>query len=91
MLELLIAGVIGFAGHKTTRDWVRRRLRYTDLIEKPGIGLFSGAATAVVAAPLVGVLPVVGAITAIAAGVGVGTGVAAGARRARLGWHPEDE
>ena len=90
MLELIAAGVVGIAGHMQTKDFVRRRLRYTNFIEKPGIGLFAGAATAVIAAPLVALLPIVGAGTAIAAGVGVGTGVALGARQSQSGWHPED-
>lgn len=90
MLELVAAGVIGVAGHLKSKDWVRRRLRFTNWVEKPGIGLFTGAATAVVLAPVVGLLPIVGAGTAIAAGIGVGTGVSIGARQARGGWHPDD-
>lgn len=90
MLELIAAGVVGVAGHLKSRDFTRRRLRFTSWVEKPGLGLFAGAATAVVAAPLVAVLPIVGAGTAIALGAGVGTGVALGARQARSGWHPED-
>lgn len=90
-LELIIAGVAGVAGFTKSKDWVRRRLRYTSLVERPGLGLFVGAATAVVAAPVVAVLPVVGAVTSVALGVGVGTGVAAGASQARSGWHPDDE
>ena len=90
MLEIIAAGVAGVAGHLKSRDFTRHRLRFTSWVEKPGIGLFAGAATAVVAAPIVAFLPVVGAGTAIAAGIGVGTGVALGARQARSGWHPED-
>jgi hypothetical protein len=90
MLELIAAGVIGVAGHIKSKDFTRTRLRYTGWIEKPGLGLFVGAATAVVAAPLVAVLPLVGAGTAIALGAGVGTGVAIGARQARMGWLPEE-
>ncbi len=73
-----IAGVAGVAGHITSRDFVRRRLRYTNLVEKPMLGVWAGVATAVLAAPIVAVLPIVGAGTAIAAGLGVGTGVALG-------------
>lgn len=73
-----IAGVAGVAGHIKSRDFVRKRLRYTSLVEKPMLGLWAGVATTVVAAPLVAVLPIVGAGTAIAAGLGVGTGVALG-------------
>lgn len=91
MLELIIAGVAGVASYGKSKDWVRRRLRYTSLVERPWLGLFAGAATAVVAAPVVGPLPLVGAVTAVALGVGVGAGVATGASQARSGWHPDDE
>ena len=85
MLELIVAGVAGVAGHMKSRDFVHRRLRFTNLIEKPALGLAAGVATTIVAAPLVAVLPLVGAGTAIALGAGVGTGVAIGAARARRG------
>ena len=91
MIELIAAGALGIAGHMKSKDWVRRRLRYTNIVEKPGLGLFAGAATAVVAAPVVAFLPFVGAGTAIAAGIGVGTGVALGAKQGRSGWHPDDD
>lgn len=91
MLELIIAGAAGVASYAKSKDWVRRRLRYTNFIERPGLGLFAGAATAVVASPVVAVLPIVGAGTAIALGAGVGIGVASGASQARSGWHPDDE
>lgn len=90
MLELIAAGILGVASHQGTKDFVRRRLRYTDLVEKPGIGLFSGAAATVVAAPVVAFLPIVGATTAILFGVGVGTGVSIGARHARNRYLPGD-
>jgi hypothetical protein len=83
MLELIVAGVVGVAGHLKSRDFVHKRLRYTNLVEKPALGIAAGVATALIAAPLVAVLPVVGAGTAIALGAGVGTGVALGAARAR--------
>lgn len=73
-----IAGVTGVYGHITSRKFVGKRLRYTNLVEKPMLGVWAGVATAVVAAPIVAVLPIVGAGTAIAAGLGVGTGVALG-------------
>lgn len=90
MLELIAAGAVGAAGHLKSRDFVRRRLRFTSWVEKPGLGLFTGAAATVLAAPVVAVLPVVGAGTAIIFGASVGTGVAVGARQARSGWHPDD-
>lgn len=90
MIELIVAGVAGVAGHLKSRDFVHRRLRYTSLVEKPGIGIAAGVATAVVAAPVVALIPFIGAGTAIVLGAGVGTGVAIGAARARRGLFPED-
>ena len=85
MIALGIAGVAAVGGHLKSRSWVRRKLRYTKTIEKPGLGLAAGVVTSVVAAPLVAVLPIVGVGTAIALGAGVGTGVALGAKDARDG------
>jgi hypothetical protein len=90
MLELLVAGALGAAGHFKSKDFVARRLRYTNLVEKPGLGLAAGVTTALVAAPLVWALPIVGAATALVVGAGVGTGVALGAARARRGGYDED-
>ena len=90
MIELLVAGVLGIAGHLKSRDFVQRRLRYTSWVEKPALGLAAGVATTLVAAPLVAVLPFVGAGTAIALGAGVGTGVAVGASKARSGGWDQD-
>jgi hypothetical protein len=90
MLELIVAGALGVAGHLKSRDFVLRRLRYTNLVDKPAIGLVAGVATTLVAAPLVAVLPIVGAGTALALGAGVGTGVTLGAARARKGEYPNE-
>ena len=94
MIELIAAGVAGVVGHQRTKDFVRRRLRYTNVVEKPGIGLFAGAATAVVAGTAITMLPLVGAaagiVTGVGLGVGVGTGISRGAAQARAGWHPDD-
>ena len=93
MLELIalgVAGAAGFGGHRTSKSFVRRRLRFTNLVEKPGLGLAAGVGAALLATPVVAVLPVVGLGTAIAVGVGVGSGVAVGARQAREGYVPDD-
>lgn len=90
MLELLAAGALGVFSHVKSKDFVRKRLRFTNIVEKPGLGLFSGAIATVAAAPVVAVLPIVGAGTAIAIGAAVGTGVAIGAKQARQGLLPED-
>ncbi len=85
MLELIVLGIAGVGGHLKSRSWVRKKLRYTSAVERPGVGLAAGVVTTLVAAPLVAVLPVVGAGTAIALGLGVGSGVELGARDARDG------
>jgi hypothetical protein len=88
MLELIgmgIAGAAGVYGHLKSRKFVRRRLRFTSVVERPGLGIMAGVAAAVVAAPLVAILPIVGTGTALLFGAGVGTGVSMGAREAREG------
>lgn len=90
IIESMIAGAVGVATHLKSKDFVRRRLRFTSVVEKPGLGIFSGAVATIAAAPVVLVLPVVGPLTAVAFGAAVGTGVALGARQARQGLLPED-
>jgi hypothetical protein len=75
-----IAGVAGVYGHIKSRSFVGRRLRYTNLVETPALGLWAGVGATVLAAPVVAVLPIVGAGTAIVIGAGVGTGVALGVK-----------
>lgn len=93
MLDLITLGVAGAAtvvGHIKSRSFVRKRLRYTSVVEKTGIGVAAGVAAAVVAAPIVAVLPLVGTGTALLFGAGVGTGVAMGAKDAREPLKDED-
>ncbi len=95
MLEIIGLGIAGAAsvyGHVKSRKFVRRRLRYTGLVEKPGIGIAAGVVAAVCAAPVTAILPLIGAGTALLFGAGVGTGVSMGAREARDGdsWDDED-
>jgi hypothetical protein len=80
MIELLIAGAAGIYGHLQSRRFVGRRLRYTTIVEKPALGLWTGVGATVLAAPFVAVLPFVAELTAIAIGVGIGTGVALGVK-----------
>jgi hypothetical protein len=87
-LELIpigIAGAAGLFGHMKSRNFVRRRLRYTSWVEKPYLGIVTGVAAAVVAAPLAGILPLMGTGTALIFGAGVGTGVSMGAKDAKDG------
>lgn len=96
MIEVIVSGAVGGAaglfGHLKSKDFVRRRLRYTRVVEKSsvGMGLVAGAATAVAAAPVVAVLPLVGAGAALLTAAGVGSGVALGVRQARKGGPAED-
>jgi len=96
MFELLAAGIVGVWGHQKTKDFVRRRLRFTNWVENGGtMALVGGAATGLVTATLVPILPFLGAgagiVMGVGAGVGVGTGIATGARHARKGYLPEPD
>jgi hypothetical protein len=94
MLELIGIGIAGAAsvyGHLKSRKFVRRRLRYTSMVEKPGLGIAAGVAAAVLAAPIAGILPLIGMGTALLFGAGVGTGVSMGAKEAREGDHWDDD
>ena len=94
MFELIGIGIAGAAsvyGHLKSRKFVRKRLRYTGLVEKPGLGIAAGVAAAVLAAPVTALLPLVGAGTALLFGAGVGTGVSMGAKDAREGDIWEDD
>jgi hypothetical protein len=83
MFGLLAAGIAGVLGHVKSRSFVGRRLRYTNIVEKPALGLWAGVGATLLAAPVVAVLPVVGAGTALAVGLGVGTGVGLGVQDAK--------
>jgi hypothetical protein len=76
MLALIIAAVTLGAGYVYTR----RFLRFVDAVQRPAAPIVAGAATALLAVPVVALLPVVGVGTAVAAGVGVAAGVASGRR-----------
>jgi hypothetical protein len=90
MFELIAAGVVGVMSHLSSRDFVRRRLRYTDWVDRPGLGLAAGVVATGIATPVVAVLPIVGGLTAIVFGAAVGTGVSVGARQTKRGYLLED-
>jgi hypothetical protein len=83
LIGLAIAGAVGVYGHLKSRSFVGQRLRYTDLVEKPALGLWAGVGATILAAPVVAVLPVVTGATAIAIGLGIGTGVSLGVHDAK--------
>lgn len=80
LLMLAVAGVATIAGYAKARQFVRRRLRFVDAVQKPVAPVAAGAVAALVAAPVVWVLPVLGTVSALVFGVGVGLGVFHGAR-----------
>jgi len=74
-LAVTAAALVG--GFVIARDFVRRRLRYVDAVQRPSAPLIAGVAAAAVALP-VALLPVGTVGTAIALGIGVAGGVASG-------------
>lgn len=86
MTELLWLGITGAAsalGYLKTRQFVRSRLRFVDAAHKPATPVVTGAAAALLAAPVVALLPLVGAATAIVFGSGIGLGVHHGSKDSR--------
>ena len=80
LIATVIAGAAGVLVHMKSWYFVRQKLRYTSIVDKPMLGVWFGIGTTIVVAPIVAVLPIVGAGTAIAVGIGVGTGVAMGVK-----------
>jgi hypothetical protein len=96
LIALGAAGLTGIVSHQSTKDYVRRRLRFTNWVENGAtIGLVAGAATGIVTAVALPILPLIGLGTGIlvgtGAGIGVGTGIATGARHARQGYLPDPD
>jgi hypothetical protein len=82
---IISAAALGAAlvGHTGARDFVRRRLRFVDAVQRVRAPWLAGFGAMLLAAPVVWLLPFFGAGTAIVFGIGVGSGVAAGARDIR--------
>jgi len=74
IIELLIAGAALGGGYTWTKGFVRRRLRFVDVVHTRPAPWIAGAAAALVAAPVT-ILPLVTGAAAIALGIGVGLGV----------------
>lgn len=88
MIELLIlgaaAGGIG-AGYARMRRFVRERLRFVDIVQRPAAPVVAGVVGAAAAAPVAWLLPVIGGGTALLFGAGVGLAVRHGVRDIRRG------
>lgn len=78
ILWLIATGLAAGAGYFYTRQFVHRRLRYVDAVQKPAAPVVAGTVAALAAAVPVALLPVVGPATAVAFGVSVAAGVASG-------------
>ncbi|HET7295633.1 MAG TPA: hypothetical protein VFI66_00730 [Gemmatimonadales bacterium] len=83
MIGLLIGLAALGGGFVATRNFVRRRLRFVDAVQRPAAPLLAGLAATAVALP-VAALPLVTVWTAAAFGVGVAGGVASGRRPPEL-------
>lgn len=70
---------------RTSRRFVRTRLRYVDAVQRGIAPWMAGAAVFLLGWLLAPLLPFFGVGTALTAGLAVGTGVAAGARDIREG------
>ena len=80
LLWLIATGAAAGAGFLYTKNFVRRRLRYVDAVQKPAAPIIAGVAAALAMAVPVALLPVVGAGTAVVFGASVAAGVASGRR-----------
>ena len=76
-LGLVLAGAALVGGYYFTKNFVRRRLRYVDAIQRPSAPVIAGAVAAAALLPVT-LLPAIGVGTMIALGVGVAGGVASG-------------
>ena len=76
-LGLVLAGTALVGGYVVTKNFVRRRLRYIDAVQRPSAPVIAGAVAAAALIPVT-ILPAVGVGTMIALGVGVAGGVASG-------------
>ncbi len=88
LLSLVIATILAVTVHRTTRQFVRDRLRYVEAVRKGLAPWLAGGAALLVSIPVVALLPVVGIGTALTVGLAVGMGVANGARDIERGTSP---
>jgi hypothetical protein len=80
LLWLALTGAATTLGFLWSR-FVRRRLRFVDAMQHPVAPVVAGAAAAVLAVPVAGLLPVVTAASGVLFGAGVAAGAATGQTR----------
>ncbi len=84
LIALTVSVLLAIFGHRASRDFTRRRLRYTRVAERPGVaGILAGIGVGVLSMPILAFVPLLGAGSAMLLGAGVGTGVAIGAGEPR--------
>ena len=76
-LGLALAATALVGGFVVTRNFVRRRLRFIDAVQRPSAPIVAGAVAAAALLPVT-LLPAIGVGTMVALGVGVASGVASG-------------
>ena len=76
-LGLVLAGTALVGGYVVTKNFVRRRLRFVEAVQRPSAPVVAGAVAAAALIPVT-LLPAIGIGTMIALGVGVAGGVASG-------------
>jgi len=76
-LGLILAGTALVGGYLVTKNFVRRKLRFVDAVQRPSAPVIAGAVAAAALLPVT-LLPAVGVGTMLALGVGVASGVASG-------------
>ncbi|HEY3220791.1 MAG TPA: hypothetical protein VGJ80_08665 [Gemmatimonadales bacterium] len=76
-LGIAVAATALVGGFVITKNFVRRRLRFVDAVQRPSAPIIAGAVAAVALLPAT-ILPAIGLGTAVALGVGVAGGVASG-------------
>ena len=76
-LGLVLAGTALVGGYVVTKNFVRRRLRFVEAVQRPSAPVIAGAVAAAALIPVT-LLPAIGVGTMIALGVGVAGGVASG-------------
>jgi len=80
-IELIIALGLGGFGYFKTRRFVRERLRFIDIVQKPVAPVVAGVGTAVATGVVVALVPFIGGLAIpVLAGLGIGVGVSHGAK-----------
>lgn len=84
LAALAIAGTAGVFAFGFARGFVRRRLRFVDAIQSPGIPVLAAVVAGLIVLPFT-LLPLVTGLTACIVGVGAGLGTRSGVKALQRG------